>query len=304
MVHPVKVPFSAQDYLKSTGRHTLADDWIASGLPRWVTLIDEALFVVAAAIFVRGSFDFYPSATYSVYLEGCELFILGSLMQLGLAFFTTYEICEDARRSGREPERSLLFEQALYVAGSVFFTVGTILFTPPIGFLSSLGGIRTPSQPVSPEPTAAADAAAAAASMAGGGAVADIVSGGGGVVDTVAELADTVVSAAENLKIGFFGTSVELQVTRGTCTGLLGAGHMHTPGWCPTARFSPSSRSPRPSRPPPPPTAFPLPLSCALPLRAASQSGRPTARLSLSSSSPLYFSHPTLPPPPPLPSLS
>ena len=151
MPHPVKLPYSARDYLASTGSQTLADEWIASGLPRWVTLIDEGLFVVAAAIFVWGSFDFYPNRSYADYLEGCELFILGSLMQLGLALFATYEIVEDARRARRDPELSLLVEQSLYVAGSIFFTVGTILFTPPIGFLSSLGGIRTPDQPIATE---------------------------------------------------------------------------------------------------------------------------------------------------------
>ena len=213
MVHPVKLPFSAQDYLKSTGRHTLAADWIASGLPRWVTLIDEALFVVASGIFIRGSFDFYPSATYAVYLEGCELFILGSLMQLGLALFATYEIYEDARRSGRNPETSLLLEQTLYVAGSVFFTVGTILFTPPIGFLSSLGGIRTPPQPAEVSDAVVIAAAAPAAAEQSSADIADVMSSmADSVVGSVADLADTAAKAAESFKIGFFGTSVELQV--------------------------------------------------------------------------------------------
>jgi len=218
MPHPVRLPFSARDYLKSTGSRTLTNDWIASGMPRWVTLIDELLFVVAAAIFVRGSFDFYPSATYSVYLEGCELFILGSLLQLVLALFATYEIVEDARRSNRDPEPSLLVEQMLYVAGSILFTVGTVLFTPPIGFLSSLGGIRTPEQP---PPVEAVEAVEAAQTVQALQAAPDGLVGGllsatvGAVGEKVAGTADAVASAAgsvaEKVTLGFFGTSVELQ---------------------------------------------------------------------------------------------
>ena len=65
MVRPIKRPFSVADYLDSTVRgRTMALEWITNGVPRWVTLLDEVVFVVASLVFVAGSFDFYPGVEF------------------------------------------------------------------------------------------------------------------------------------------------------------------------------------------------------------------------------------------------
>eukprot|EP00310_Coccolithus_braarudii_P011795 CAMPEP_0183366292 /NCGR_PEP_ID=MMETSP0164_2-20130417/88088_1 /TAXON_ID=221442 /ORGANISM="Coccolithus pelagicus ssp braarudi, Strain PLY182g" /LENGTH=80 /DNA_ID=CAMNT_0025541995 /DNA_START=69 /DNA_END=308 /DNA_ORIENTATION=+ len=79
----------------------MTQEWVASGVPLWATLIDEGLFVVASIIFVVGSFDFFPSASFDQYVEGCQLFIIGSIIYLGLACFATYEISKEATLSGK-----------------------------------------------------------------------------------------------------------------------------------------------------------------------------------------------------------
>eukprot|EP00965_Chrysotila_dentata_P021436 710127-Pleurochrysis_carterae.AAC.4 len=69
MVHPVKSPFTAADYLESTVSRSMVNEWVSMGVPLWATLIDEFLFVVASVIFIFASFDFYPSASYAQYVE-------------------------------------------------------------------------------------------------------------------------------------------------------------------------------------------------------------------------------------------
>lgn len=132
MVHPVNRfgKFTARDYLDSTTKRSLAQAWIDSGVPRWVTLVDELLFVVASLIFVAGSLDFFPTAPFEKYIEGCELYVAGSALYFALALFATYEIVEDARLSSRSISAWSLLEQVLYLLGSTFFVIGTILFTP------------------------------------------------------------------------------------------------------------------------------------------------------------------------------
>ena len=78
-------------------RQTLMDKWIAAGVPRWLTLTDEILFLLASLIFLKGSFDFFPGTPFPQYVEGCQYFIVGSVIYLGLAVFATYEISADAR---------------------------------------------------------------------------------------------------------------------------------------------------------------------------------------------------------------
>jgi len=132
MVHPVKRPFTTSAYLASTTRRTMAADWIMRGVPRWVTLVDELLFVVSSLIFVRGSADFFPGTPLAQYIEGCELFIIGSVLNVGLSIFAVFEIFSDARLCGKAPNVADLAEQALYVIGSLLFLAGTVLFTPPL----------------------------------------------------------------------------------------------------------------------------------------------------------------------------
>ena len=126
-------------------RRELASEWIDAGVPKWVTLIDEALFVLArtippthihfcmharrartlhgfyqsseliraytckptkklhelcasppglqaSAMFVRGSLDFYPGVSAARYLEGCQLYVVGSTIYLLLALFAAHEV--------------------------------------------------------------------------------------------------------------------------------------------------------------------------------------------------------------------
>ena len=70
----------------------LASEWIDAGVPKWVTLIDEALFVLASAMFVRGSLDFFPGVNAARYLEGCQLYVVGSTIYLLLALFAAHEV--------------------------------------------------------------------------------------------------------------------------------------------------------------------------------------------------------------------
>jgi len=77
---------------RSTPRRELASEWIDAGVPKWVTLIDEALFVLASAMFVRGSLDFFPGVSAARYLEGCQLYMVGSTIYLLLALFAAHEV--------------------------------------------------------------------------------------------------------------------------------------------------------------------------------------------------------------------
>lgn len=127
------MPFSTKTYLaQTTGARTLAQSWIEAGVPKWVTLLDEVLFVAASAMFVRGSLDFFPDASAQSYLEGCELFFAGSAAYLWLAIFNAYEVIEDARLSGKPVAPANIVEQGLYVIGSYLFLLGTSLFTPDL----------------------------------------------------------------------------------------------------------------------------------------------------------------------------
>jgi len=105
---------------------------MAAGIPRWVTLIDEALFVIASIVFIKGSLDFFPDVPIQKYVEGCEFFIGGSAVYLILAVFATYEILEDARLGQHPVAPELIVEQILYLIGSGLFVAGTVLFTPPL----------------------------------------------------------------------------------------------------------------------------------------------------------------------------
>ena len=135
LVHSVKQRSNlgpTRSYLESTtAEKSLAKTWIDAGIPKWVTLVDEVLFVIASVMFVRGSFDFLPGTSPQDYLDGCTLFIIGSMVYLALALFEAYERAEDAKLQGRGSiAPAELVEQMLYVLGSAFFLIGTVLFTP------------------------------------------------------------------------------------------------------------------------------------------------------------------------------
>ena len=134
MSNPVNpAPYCTKAYLTNTLEdQTLAGRWLAAGGPRWVTLLDEAFFVLGALIFLVGSFDFFPGVPFAQRIEGCELFIVGSVIFLGLSLFNAFEIAEDAKLANKPPEFFDLFEEFLYFTGSALFVAGTILFTPPL----------------------------------------------------------------------------------------------------------------------------------------------------------------------------
>ena len=132
LVHPVR-----QYELSAPGLsyiEPMAREWIQNGVPRWVTLLDELIFVLASIVFIFGSYAFFPGRPFEDYVTGCELYVLGSAAYFGLAIFAVYEIFEDARIAGRPVQPDLIFEQALYLIGSIFFVAGTILFTPTDGY--------------------------------------------------------------------------------------------------------------------------------------------------------------------------
>mmetsp|Transcript_14041 Transcript_14041/g.45104 ORF Transcript_14041/g.45104 Transcript_14041/m.45104 type:complete len:363 (-) Transcript_14041:124-1212(-) len=122
---------TTSQFLEAQKPRSMAAAWIDGGVPRWVTLVDEVLFVVASAAFIKGSLDFFPGVPLQSYIEGINLFFAGSAVYTVLAVFAAYEIVEDAKLSGREPPPAKLVEQALYLLGSVFFLLGTAEFTPP-----------------------------------------------------------------------------------------------------------------------------------------------------------------------------
>jgi len=113
-------------------RRELASEWIDAGVPKWVTLIDEALFVLASAMMVGGSLDFFPGVSAVRYLEGCQLYVVGSTIYLLLALFAAHEVLEDARLNRTPVPPAAMVEQALYVTGSILFLAGTVLFTPDV----------------------------------------------------------------------------------------------------------------------------------------------------------------------------
>lgn len=148
MVHPVKQPLTTRDYLLSTTSRSMVADWISRGVPRWITLIDEFLYVVSSAIFIDGSRDFFPGTPFSQYVHGCKLFVIGSALNVLLAIFSTYEIFADAQLVGRRPKLADLVEQGLFVGGSLLFLVGTLLFTPPLTPFGETEAIDSSMRPV------------------------------------------------------------------------------------------------------------------------------------------------------------
>lgn len=135
-------PFRTTTYLQSTLQdQSLAGRWIASGGPRWATLLDEGIFVLGSLMFVVGSYDFYPGTPFPKYVEGCELFIVGSLLFLGLSLFAAFEIFSDAKLTGKPPNAGQLFEESLYILGSALFWWGTVEFTPPLNGMDGLDGV-------------------------------------------------------------------------------------------------------------------------------------------------------------------
>lgn len=90
-------------------------------------VIVELLDVFAAVIFVLGSVCFMPrfARDLDIFLDGCLLFIAGSVLYCVVCTFTLAEAAVE--KGWRSVEA---FENMLYLAGSVTFLVGTILYWP------------------------------------------------------------------------------------------------------------------------------------------------------------------------------
>ena len=84
-VNPSTPYVNTKGYLESTLQDvTIQGRFVANGGPLWFTLLDEFLYLVASVIFLIGSYDFYPGVPFVKYVEGCELFIIGSAIFLAL----------------------------------------------------------------------------------------------------------------------------------------------------------------------------------------------------------------------------
>lgn len=90
-------------------------------------IIIEVLDVIAAAIFVFGSVCFLPryARDLDIFLDGCLLFIAGSVLYCVVCSFTLAEAIMEKGHTSLEA-----FENWLYLAGSITFLVGTVLYWP------------------------------------------------------------------------------------------------------------------------------------------------------------------------------
>ena len=53
-----------------------------------------SLWLQASAMMVGGSLDFFPGVSAVRYLEGCQLYVVGSTIYLLLALFAAHEVCQ------------------------------------------------------------------------------------------------------------------------------------------------------------------------------------------------------------------
>jgi len=87
----------------------------------------EVTDILAGLIFVGGSICFLPTFSHNlqVFLTGCFLFFLGSIIYLFISCFTYSEAVAEKGALSLEAT-----ENGLYWWGSLIFTVGTILYWP------------------------------------------------------------------------------------------------------------------------------------------------------------------------------
>lgn len=90
-------------------------------------LLMDTLDISAGLMFVAGSACFLPVfAQYlEVYIEGCFLFVLGSVIYVGISAFCLREAVRTKGYNSADTSESLL-----YLVGSVLFLVGTVLYWP------------------------------------------------------------------------------------------------------------------------------------------------------------------------------
>eukprot|EP00947_MAST-08B_sp_MAST-8B-sp1_P004598 g4598.t1 len=99
--------------------------------------IFEGLFVLASALFVVGSFFFWPEEDEAIsranFVLGCRLFDVGSIIFAVLSLYSVVEGCylRRTKRKHRLRWRGI-FEQAMYLGGSVVFCLGTLIWDPDV----------------------------------------------------------------------------------------------------------------------------------------------------------------------------
>lgn len=93
------------------------------------TVVVEVLDIIAGVVFIAGSICFLPIYSHDlhIFLIGCSLFVGGSSIFLCISWFT---LVEAILEKGSSIEAC---ENALYLAGSLVFLIGTFLFYPAEG---------------------------------------------------------------------------------------------------------------------------------------------------------------------------
>mmetsp|Transcript_88191 Transcript_88191/g.205194 ORF Transcript_88191/g.205194 Transcript_88191/m.205194 type:complete len:262 (-) Transcript_88191:62-847(-) len=88
----------------------------------------EGLDILGGVAFIAGSACFLPCFSHQlhVFLTGCGLFVMGSLIYCGIC---TFSLIESVREKGFRTFEAC--ENALYLVGSGVFVVGTIMYWPP-----------------------------------------------------------------------------------------------------------------------------------------------------------------------------
>jgi len=94
----------------------------------------ELTALICNLAFLIGSVFFLPHFDTGIYSAGCWLFIIGSVLNFGIAGHTLHENVHTALKHGelRDQERSEILEAAMYVCASLLYAVGCIFFLPGI----------------------------------------------------------------------------------------------------------------------------------------------------------------------------
>mmetsp|Transcript_26716 Transcript_26716/g.61511 ORF Transcript_26716/g.61511 Transcript_26716/m.61511 type:complete len:281 (+) Transcript_26716:150-992(+) len=90
-------------------------------------LVIEMLDIIAALVFIFGSICFLPKYAHevSIFLDGCALFVAGGAIYVLISFFTSLEAIRHCGCFSLET-----CENMLYLVGSVFYLIGTVLYWP------------------------------------------------------------------------------------------------------------------------------------------------------------------------------
>lgn len=109
------------------GRRAKGEEYGLTRKDATCAYIIEFVDILAATIMLIGSACFLPtfSSDHQIFLMGCLFFVLATTLFLGLSIFT---LCEAVYEKGIESFEAC--ENSLYVAGSLLFNAGTVLYWP------------------------------------------------------------------------------------------------------------------------------------------------------------------------------